>query len=374
MKKFLSVMLMIVMAMSIAVAAVGCGGNEPTYSSEDTFTGALSKEGYESEAKAVEMFLASEISGEAVKAELVGFEKKSDLSQEQIKELNTEDVLNEDDEIVSAQVVEVKYNKKEVEVSNTASQEDEYSVFTVYIIEISPSGKTVHEFRYYVPKAANGDVLTKSYYEDVLDPSKYVNCTQEYSNNTSVDMGGMTMNTNINYTIKVADDKAFLSMHLPNLTGAGLDAAYMDLLGYFEYSEGNFVIWASQDNGTTYIKSQVNTFAPYGITDMKSFATMCMPKLDYSYFEKTDFGFKIQDGFVGKYISKSLAQMGYATDINAELLFYVKEGRIEKMVANVNGTIGGVKYTGHEELVYSAFGTTTVTRPAAIKEEDDTQA
>lgn len=368
MKKLISMAVALLMAMSLMLVVVGCGNKDDDsgkqYSSGDTFAGALSKESFSSDEKAVKAFLSTEISGEAVKAELVDFKKTGELTQTEIEELDTGDVLDEGDKIESVDVVEVTYSTSAI-ASTAAAPEDDYCVFTVYILEITPHGNTLHEFRYYVPKAANGDVLTRSYFEDVLNSSKYVNCTQEYKNESKISIMGLTMDVKQDYTIKVAGNKASLRMHMINPMGEGPND-YLNVLGYFEYADEQFKVWMSQDNGTSYKAAPSTSFAAQGVVDMESFATMCLPKLDYSFFEKTDFGFKIQDGFVGEYIGKTLGSMGFDTEVEAELLFYVEEGRIVKMVSNSSYTISGANYTVKEELIYGSFGSTTVTTPDLI--------
>lgn len=360
MKKFLSVLLMIVMAMSITVAAVGCR-NE--YS--ETFIGAISQESYETDKGAVEAFLEIELSGAAATAELVDFEKKSTLSEKEIGELKTEGALEEGDTIVSVDVVDVSYKKKE-DVSSTASSDEDVSVFTIYIIVISPQGVTEYEYRYYVPKAVEGDALTRSYFEDVLDPSKYENCTQEYSSKSQTKTGGMTVNIDQTYTIKTTKEAASIALHVIDPRSIG-SVTYMDVFGFFGYDEDhNFKVWLSTDNGATYISAPSNAFAQYGVTNMESFVKMCLPKLDYSYYEKTDYGFKIQDSFIGKYVKMALSSIGVDADVEAELQFYVKEGRIVRMASNLSASYSGINTTVNEEVVFSEFGTTTVTKPQAI--------
>lgn len=351
----------------------------------DTFEGAFSEQVYATDKEAVEGFLATEISGGAVKAELVDFEEKGELSESELEGLDKE-VLNEGDEIVSAKSVEVTYKReKKAAVTSLAEEEDDMLVFTVYIIEISPHGATVHEYRYYVPRAKDGDVLTRSYYEDLLDSEKYVNCTQVYTNVMKMTMPDMTSSTPDNiktttqemksaYTIKVADNKASLEMTMPDLTSYDPTnpttlLTYRHLWGYFEYGT-EFNVWASAD-GTSYVKAATNPFVQYGITDIKSFAVMCLPKLDYSYYEKTDYGFKIQDDFMNEYVGKTLNQaVGYGADVKAELRIYVTDGRVSKMEASASVSMSAEGITigssTEEKLEFKDFGTTSVTRPLGV--------
>lgn len=369
-------------------------GEEESNAGNETFAGSISVESYETKQAAAEAFLEKEISGLAVTAELVEYRATGELSESQIAQLEVGDVLDEEDEIVSVEVVEISYKTLSVE---RAAQDDELSVFTVYIIVYTPHGKTVQEFRYYVPKAHNGEVLTRSYYDDLLNPLKYLNCTQVYVLTASNVMKlaepsinfeyDLISNTTYNYTIKVADDKASIDMLMlepdvsilppePDMNDSHGSFTFpcveTSLLGYFEYSNGAFDIWASIDKGVNYVKSPTDTFAQYGITDIQSFASMCLPQLDYSYYEKTDYGFKIQEEFLNKYVEMSLESViDSDAEVSAELQIYVVDGKISKMVSNVTAETNVQGFlmvmSSREELTFKDFGTTVVATPASIK-------
>ncbi len=402
MKKLLATMLSVLALCSFVVVPTACGetggkggaNEDETFVGSDTFKGALSEESYETETKAVEGFLATEISGEVVKAKLEEVETKKELTQTEIAALETEDVLEEGDEIVSAKEVEVKYTRAGGSVSSTAAApapEDDYFVFTVYIIEISPHGSEVHVFHYYVPKAENGDVLTKSYYNDVLDPSKYMNCTQEYTNDvclpalnfdpTSVNPGTFDPNDiqyttatgQMKYTIKVADDKASVDMHIIDTDNWMMYGPLpcSDILGYFEMKDGEFLTWMKKDEGE-YQKFPQNPFLPYGIVDMESFASMCLPNIDYSYYEKTSYGFKVNEDFLNEYILKALKNIASSiVSAQAELKIYVQEGKIVQMKASCSystNVLPGANLTSSSQecVVFKDFGTTVVTKPDGL--------
>ena len=362
-KKLLSVLTALLTAIALCIGMVACSNG-----TVDTFNGALSKESYESSDDAVAGFLATEISGAAVNAELVDYKKTGDLTQQQIDELEVGEVLEEGDTIVSAEIVDVTYKRstRTGYASAPSSAEQNTAVFTIYIIIITPNGTTVKEYRYYVPKANNGDVLTRSYFEDVLNPEKYVNCTQEYSSTSNTKIGNTSSETKINYTIKTADNRASLEMTMPNLSNLGMTNT--TIYGYFEEVDDVFSAWMSQD-GTNYTNAEY-TFLSYGIKDMTSFVSMCLPQFDHSYYEKTSYGFKIQDEFLSEYVAKALNEALGATDVKAELEIKVREGRISKMTSKITATIEAVvlkmNITAKEEVEFSKFGSTSVNRPVSI--------
>lgn len=372
MKKALAMVLSLVMAFGLTMTFASCGGGDNDdgkrgeVSENDTFAGSLSEESFDTDKEAVEAFLKTEISGQAAEAELVKYEKSGELSEEEIGELNTGDILAEGDKIESAQIVEVSYKKNMTAntAKQTAAEEEEYFTFTIYVIAITPYGVTKTAYHYYVPKSKIGDDLTKSYFDDVLNPEKYVNCTQEYQQKGTVTYGPMSIEIEQNFYIMVANDKATLHTHtLDGFSESGL--GYQDQYGYFEQGE-KLRVWRSSD-GVNYQSAVVNPFISMGVTDISSFAAINLPKIDYSYYEKTDYGFKIQDEFIEKYAKLSLSSYSDDCEVDVEFKIYVEDGRVVKMTAVSDVSESGVHISHNEEnLVFKDFGTTTVTRPAGV--------
>lgn len=371
MKKFLT-LLLIVATFCCGTVFAACNNGEEKVNYSETFAGAISEEHYASEEEAAQNFLANEIDGRAIETKYVGMEKKSELTREQISELNTGDVLAETDEIVSAEIVDVKYTKADKTRSSETQDEETYFVFTVYIIVISPSGSAEYVYRYYVPKTQNGDVLTKSYYEDVFDPAKYTNFTQTFSYNSTTSAAGISMTLTSDYVIKLAGETASVAMHMNLPNPEAFPITYIDnyIDGYFENGENGFNAYLTTDNWSTFI-NDADAFKEYGVTNMDSFVTMCLPQYDYSYYVKTDYGFKLQSDFINDLVEDALNQtVGENAQVSAELNFYVVEGRLYKAIATASFTISNQGYNVYsylnEEVRFDNFGTTTVEKPAAL--------
>lgn len=388
MKKLAALIVSVMTLFCYAVFSTACGGEAGTGSDEggissgDTFVGAISEESYSSDEAAVEAFLEREISGDATQAELVGFKAKKDLGEKQIAELETGDVLGEGDEIVGAKEVEVTYKRTSATASLAAALDDdeETFLFTVYILEVSPAGATLHVFHYYVPKAKNGDVLTRSYYEDLLDEQKYLNCTQVYSSESTIKAtyGGQSqsMSGKNEFTIMVADGKASVNIHMFDPDSLMLPiVTYTDVLAYCEQDGEVFSMWTSLDEGTTWSQANNILLLGFGLVNMESFATMNIPKIDYSFYEKTSYGFKIQEDFLNQYLGQSAGALDPNSSVEAELKIYVSDGRIAKMEASnsVKSSMSGTSIvtTTKELLEFKNYGTTTVTRPASISTDSD---
>ena len=174
----------------------------------------------------------------------------------------------------------------------------------------------------------------------------------------------MSIEIEQNFYIMVANDKATLHTHtLDGFSGSGL--GYQDQYGYFEQGE-KLRVWRSSD-GVNYQSAVVNPFISMGVTDISSFAAINLPKIDYSYYEKTDYGFKIQDEFIEKYAKLSLSSYSDDCEVDVEFKIYVEDGRVVKMTAVSDVSESGVHISHNEEnLVFKDFGTTTVTRPAGV--------
>lgn len=378
MKKILTTVVIFAIICCAALSAACNGdknqGNQVRYS--ETFAGAISAEQYDSEEDAAKNFLKNELDGEAVKTSYAGMEKKGQLTEAQIADLDTGDAIGETDAIVSADVVDVKYTKQTSGVTGlaayTGEPEEDYFVFTVYIIVISPNGSTEYVYRYFVPKANNGDILTKSYFEDVLNPEKYANCTQKYSMNTTSGAMGVSMSATADYTIKIADETASIHMQIssPNTNNYPITYDTQTIDGYFENGADGFNAFLTLNNWEDY-SDGAYAFEQYNIYDMDSFVTMCLPQYDYSYYVKTDYGFKLQSDFIREIVKDALKQsVGADSDFSANIDYYVVEGRLYSVVCSMSLTMktGGytVTATATQNLSFSDFGTTTVEKPAAL--------
>lgn len=386
MKKCLSVILVVSMLFCCTMAFTSCKKSDNVNYSE-TFAGAISKESYASEEEAAQNFLENEVDGKAVKTSYVGMEKKSDLTETEISELDTGDVLKETDRIVSAEMVEVKYTKENsVRYRLTAASaeetpdEDEYFVVTVYILVVSQNGNSEYVYHYFVPKTKDGDILTKSYYDDLLDPAKYTNFTVSYSTKGTSKTMGISSTGTQTQLIKVDGNTALISIHrhMPDDMDDDMSIIYKDedYSGYFENTADGINAYVSNDKWATYQETGMYYWASYGITDMNSFITMCLPNYDYSYYVKTDYGFELKTEFLEEILEDALHQTigDNDTKTSVKMRFYVVEGRLYKVITDLSLKMtvseGGFKYTvsgsSTMEIVYSDFGTTVVEKPEVL--------
>lgn len=356
MKRTLTALLLALVVACGAMALTACSKKE-SYS--ETFVGAVSETVYATKDDAAEAFIENEVSGLAFAAELVGYEKTEDLTEAQIDKLAIDEDLKED--IVAVEKVKVSYSTTNIAryTASAVTDSQNISVIYIYIITITPAGTTITEYRYYVPLAKNGDTLTKSYLDDLFDSSKYLNCTQSYNATTlaGISVGG--------YKIKVADDKASIV----------LDSTYSSTSnfseGYFTQSGGTFKTYLKMNDSGTWSSNAILQVMSIGgtntIRSMDQFATMCLPSnLDYSWFEKTDYGFKMKSELLSVYVADALREQGFsnADNVSTDFKVYVKEGRIYKITTSLSVKIAFITTKlSTEELTFSNFGTTVVETP-----------
>lgn len=395
MKKLLLTISLAVVLVCGAMFAACNGGNkeqgEEVYEgASETFTGVVSKESYDDEKTAAEAFVENELSGQN-SAAFVSCESKGELAEDKVAELNLDGVVAENDTVDSVKIMSVKYSSAAAAASGVAlAAEPRVQEFVIYIIVVTPFGTSVHKYHYYVPISDKGDAITKSYFDDVLDVSKYTNFTQTYKQEakTNVSAQGQNVEDNkvTNYQINVADNKAYIHMDgfiVESMTGEH------DIYGYFEEKDGVFSSYRSADESGEYWSA----FNFEGVTSMDDVIQMCLPNYDFTFYEKTAYGFKFKEEYLSQLYSETFQKLltAYASwgvtanDIHinkSELKFYVVGGKLEKMVSDVELSINmnidsygysmniNVAAASVEELVFSNFGTTTVTTPSALQAQD----
>lgn len=387
-KLLLTVSLAAVLICGAMFAACGSGnGGEEVYEgASETFTGVVSDQSYSDEDAAAEAFVANELSGQNA-ATYISCENKGDLAEDKISELNLEGALGEGDTVKGVKIMSVKFSVNSAASKVTLAAEQNVQEFVIYVIIVTPAGVTIDEYYYYVPISERGDVLTKSYFEDVLNLSKYANFTQTYKQETKVHVSAMgveqSQDSATNYQIQVDGSKGRIHME-GDLVQSATQGNVIN--GYFEEKDGQFKSYMSLDDG----EEQWTSFVFDGVTSMQGIVEMCLPDYDFSFYEKTGYGFKLNEDFLSRLyaemfdsILNSYQSMGISADdikINvAELKFYVVEGRLDKMVSNISLSLNmNMSYEGQsvsmsvsasnsEELVFSDFGSTTVTTPAALQ-------
>lgn len=379
MKRFIAITAVVATVFCALFALCACntsrGGNQ-----NNDFKGAMSQQSYNSEEDAVKGFLENEISGQATTARLLKYEEQTAMSSTNA----FTSMLSPDEQVVSVKQVQVTYARDNVSAVAVAAaetdQDEQYYVYTVYIIVISKYGTSEYTFKYYIPAANYGTDIPRSYFESVLDPDKYTNCVQVFKTVATSDFSGYYMNTELNYTVLRDGNKMLQNIQMTITTDMPYNESPMSSSAslYYEYDEtDNHVdVWMLVDG--QYEKVSEAIYGEYGITSTDDFVSMNMPDLDYSFFEKTDYGFKLRPEFLNDYLAKTVNENlgsltgSYITDVDATLKYYVNNGVVEKMVSTIDYGVDMMSESAHTKqtitVEFKDFGSTVVNRPLGISD------
>lgn len=181
MKKRLCLVFALVLTLAMMLSACSGGFKDVN------FDGAVSAESYSNADAAVKAFLADELEGDSASLELVKYEKTADLSAEEIEALPLGEIKSS--EVKSAEKVMVSYS--ETLLSSQAiysAASDATKQYEIYLLTMEND-----EVRYFVPQAKEGDAVTKSEYDAVLNMGNFENVTiEENGTNTASGINGTT--------------------------------------------------------------------------------------------------------------------------------------------------------------------------------------
>lgn len=383
------------LVMAFSLTACGIGGGHPA----DTFyMGAISAEEFDSKEDAAKAFVMTEINGEVTKAKFVSYTKQADLTADEIESL---DISAEDKQnIESAEKGNVSYavEKKGGGVYTSAEEEKLYLV-----IIITYKNKKI---RYYSPVINTGDVLTKSYYDKVFASENFKNVTVGYNFDYTQTIYAEGLQTDVKASLVVEallDSATYsylkmtLSMDLGEL-GAALGTPNTTVT-----KEELFVKDASSPLYNCYFTRTVNGLngeneqwvkhgvSPSqadddsdssGVSEKSELFDKIMPDFDYSYFIKTESGFKVNDEKLSEYFTIALrdaASTGGSigdnlSDAKATAEYYVYDGKITgselyldySSSESIYGTSVSYSIAATCTTDYRDYGTTVVTVPESL--------
>ncbi len=355
----------------------------------ETYVGAVSTTSYETAEEAAEDYVAVEVVGTSNNAVIESVESKGELNATEIAALGIPEEMSEG--IQAVEEIEVEYSvisngSMDSGVSPLASALNTTKRVKVYII------KYANEFKYFAPCPVTGETISKSYYDSVFDNAKYKNCTLVFTSLVDVDlvvdyagqnMGG-TMTVIVNQTIKFDGNKVLFEQSVSN-TATGqfadenLGLGNANLLAYLEADDdGKLTCYIKQ--GNEWVEGYLTTIGFGKIEELTPFYGQY---LDYSYFTKTDFGFKLADNNAKQYINEALGNnlgmfnqlFGDDWQFDMYTEYYVSGGVLSGMrtdglfTASMTQSEGGMTVSmDMEEVVTQTisvtdYGTTVVEKP-----------
>ena len=388
-RKSLSMILALMMIVAVMLSATACGGGggngdpddkgsagrsdfiDSLGGVSDTFKGAVSEESYESALEAAAAFVEEEVAGES-EATVVNAVSKGEVSASSI---NIPDELTEG--IVSVEEYEVEYSLSDGPALMSAGAGNSSKKITVYII------KYESEWKYFTPAPITGETISKSYYDSVFNAEKYKNCT--YKSDMTMDMEmvaaaqGLTQTINMTMSmsqfVKYAEGKLYLEMttsmtsNMPDMIGQGGNST---IKVYVEEVDGELTCYADIGDGEGWRETNLGTVGFGSLDDLTPFNDQY---IDYSYFTKTDYGFKIADENAAKFIDELYSELlimydeSFGIDMFAE--YYVSDGVLSgmrmDMDMDINMSESGSTVTGGANIEVTTtctdYGTTVVDKP-----------
>lgn len=331
----------------------------------DTFEGAVSEESYDTAEEAANAYVSNEIAGD-FNVESVDAVSKGELSDKDVKALDLPEELSNG--ITSVEKFEVSYELSEEKASSLASSRASTKII-VYVIRY---GK---EYKYYTPCPADGETITKSYYDSVFDKEKYENCTFVNTSYVEVKAGFQKLSATVTQTIKRDGGKILFEQKITGdsqLTGQ-LGGSSPYLAAYMETDENG--------DTTTYVKqSEFGSWTEgylYGV-NAESVVPFADQYLDYTYFSKTNFGFALKGDNALRFYTETINANASNQNVKVEIIsldmyaeYYVVDGVLSGMRMEYEGNLKASaqgqtqKQTtiGENTMTCSDYGTTVVEKP-----------
>ena len=362
---------------TLALSATGCSLFEKSEAKKEqefittlggvseTYVGTVSTQSYSTPERAANAFVQQQVVGNQ-QANVVNTKSNGALSQTQIDDLNLPESVQ--DGIVSVEQMEVEYSTSATTYTNTSTQT---KTVTVYVI------KYANEWKYYTPAPIVGDTISKSYYDSVFNSEAYANCTFTTTTTANLNLAlVVNIDLTMTQTVMHEDGKIFLEQST-YLSALGQEESnYLAL--YIEETGSSFRCYAKTSETASW--QSVNLYQ-VGFNSLQELTPFYDSYLDYTYFTKTDYGFRMADENAKQYIQQTLAKedalkefIGDGSGLNMELFikYYVCGGVLSGMRQDAKFDLDiqlgeeqmvTVDVSLISETVCKDYGTTSITRP-----------
>lgn len=329
----------------------------------ETYSGEVSQNSYSTEEAAALACVSNEISSYSTGESIVTRKK---LNNSQILQLNlpkteTKDMLGVDELEMEYYISKVDPNEKK-----TAK---------IYII------KFANEFKYYTLRPADGEMVTKSYYNSVFNSQNYKNCTlnSTMEMNLQLTKGDETATATIKLTqmVKYSETAIYLEQATETTTetnkagNVSSNSENNKVYGYM--AKGVTWDYYISRDGEEWTWTTLSSFGVYKMSDLLPFAG---EKMEYTYFTKTDYGFELTNENARRYIQHTLGQLSTYLDedtvIDMFAKYYVCNGALSGMRMDMEMIIdvdydSSTKITGNATAVAESkvtdYGMTVVEKP-----------
>ncbi len=397
MKKFLSLILSVLLVLAFACFSVGCKDknkssskieSEKTFLNDiggcsETYDGNVSTKQYTTQDNAVYDYVAQEIVSDSSKNLAIEQTNTTTLTSEEASLIVPSRFM---ENAVSVKKIEANYS-----VTNNASQTSTYSFKTfatsdaskkivIYVIDYG------EYFKYFTPMVTTGETVTKSYYDSIFNWKKYENCTINNTTYIDIKVDGYTLTTKTTSIIKYTEDKVYMEITTTVLGESVTIKFYIEkveetLKSYIFYDDS----WQEVD-----LRTLGNSLAQAGqtieggeLTSIDQLAPFKDSYLDFSYFKKTDYGCELTEEHFIAYLNQAFKQsmqdnsssIGMKNmNFKGSVKYYVSKGVLSGIRTQVNMSyaIEVEQQTSNVSMQITCsekcldYGTTTITRPADL--------
>lgn len=376
-KKALFKCLTLAMVATLSFGATGCSWFEKSEEKKEqefiqalggvseTYKGEVSASSYSTANSAAQAYVREQVVGEQ-SATIVNTTSQGTLSNEQVNALQLPAEVQ--DGIVSVEKMQVEYSTSATAYTSTNTQN---KTVTVYVI------KYATDWKYYTPAPITGETISKSYYDSVFNHEKYENCT--FTNTMTINMTlAMVINVKVILTQTVKHENGKLYME-QTTAFSGLGEEESDYLAlYIEETGSSAQCYAKTAQEGSWSSATLHQVGYNSIEELRPFYN---DYLDYSYFTKTEYGFRMADENAKKYIQETLAkeesikeffEESNSLDMDLFIKYYVSEGVLSgirqdaSFDLNINLEEEGaitVKVELTNKTLCTNYGTTTIERP-----------
>ena len=376
-KKTLVKGLALAMAATLSFGIVGCSFFEKSEAEKEkefissiggvseTYMGSVSMQSYNSAAKAAEAYVQEQVVGEK-EATVVNTKSNGELTPSQVEQLSLPASVQEG--IISVEEIEVEYSASKVSYSSTNNQNKKVKVYVI---------KYANDWKYYTPAPITGETISKSYYDSVFNYEKYKNCTVVSTTEINLDaMLVLNVNMTMTQVVKHAEDKILIeqttSFSILGEEQSLYISAYIE-----ETGDNSHVCYVQQEQNGIWEEAALSQI---GFNSLEELTPFYNQYLDYTYFTKTDYGFRMSDENAQQYVKQSLEKeealkeyIALGENLNMDLFikFYVSNGVLSGMRQDASFKLD-VNYQEQQvkvdvsmvaQTTCSDYGATVVSKP-----------
>lgn len=379
-KLFSVIVLMAILALSFGLYA--CNKEPPAGSisnvGNESFKGQISEQSYESAEEAAKAFLTNELDGKTSKTKFVSYEKKKDVSREEIGKLPLGDIKASD--VTSAEEGTITYEMSTVGRNTYAAEGLKDALLqTVYLLTV---GDTIY---YCVPEARNGEMISASYYKDFWDMNHFRNSTLRGEREIKMDIRENEYQAKVSVKVvmdvKFSENAAYMKSDVI-IDASGKDAEIMASTIAASLDSSNFknkeIYIVEKDDELLYCTKVGETWTAVdsiyrSFDDFFEALNKQVENIDHTYFIKTDTGFKVDVGKTDVFVSDFNAAFGQLLgSYNLKAEYTVEKERMKSFVFELSGGVSqdnaSANISATTTETYTDYGTTTVTLPEGLSE------